>query len=158
MSDGKNIRHRFTVPANDTLVNEWIENQSNLAFSLRLLISTCAKQMGTSDITCQLLGMDRPLPRKGRPRKDAKEKLLNFNPNQATTGDYDDEDDYVEESVQEIPRQQVVRQTSEQIMPKQESVVKQPVRQTVMEPATDDILNIMSGTGSNVSNDMLDSL
>ena len=37
MSDDKNVRHRFTVPAADDVVNKWIENQSNLGFSLRVL-------------------------------------------------------------------------------------------------------------------------
>lgn len=157
MGDSKNIRHRFTVPSNDTLVNEWIENQSNLAFSLRLLISTCAKQMGTSDITCQLLGMDRPLPQKGRPRKDAKEKLLNFNPNQATVSGYEDEDDDMMEAVQYVPKQ-VVKQTSEQTVRQSVPTGMKKEERVVIPAAKDDILNIMSGTGSNVSNDMLDSL
>ena len=49
MSDDKNIRHRFTVPTADVKVNEWIESQSNLGFSLRVLIKAFIREYGIQD-------------------------------------------------------------------------------------------------------------
>lgn len=69
MSDDKNIRHRFTVPAADTVVNDWIEQQSNLGFSLRTLIKAFVKSYGYQDATCFELGI--PVKKRGRPPKQA---------------------------------------------------------------------------------------
>lgn len=67
MSDEKNVRHRFTVPVADTRVNEWIETQSNLGFSLRVLIKAFMREYGMQDATCLELGVQ--VKKKGRPPK-----------------------------------------------------------------------------------------
>lgn len=65
---GTLIRHRFTVPSGDTEVETWVDNQSNLSFSLRLLIKAFISEFGADqDATC--LGMARPVKSVGRPRK-----------------------------------------------------------------------------------------
>ena len=69
MSDEKNVRHRFTVPVADTRVNEWIETQSNLGFSLRVLIKAFMREYGMQDATCLELGVQ--VKKKGRPPKSA---------------------------------------------------------------------------------------
>lgn len=69
MSDEKNVRHRFTVPVADTRVNEWIEAQSNLGFSLRVLIKAFIREYGIQDATCLELGVQ--VKKKGRPPKSA---------------------------------------------------------------------------------------
>ena len=72
MSDDKNIRHRFTVPTADVKVNEWIESQSNLGFSLRVLIKAFIREYGIQDATCLELGVQ--VKKKGRPPKSAQIK------------------------------------------------------------------------------------
>lgn len=68
-----NIRHRFSVPVADTLVEEWIAAQSNLGFSLRVLINTFVNQFGMQDATCVGLGMT--VSKKGRPPKDVQARI-----------------------------------------------------------------------------------
>lgn len=68
MSDDKNMRHRFTVPKGDDVVNEWIETQSNLGFSLRVLIKAFVRQYGMKDATFVEFG--RAVQKQGRPRKE----------------------------------------------------------------------------------------
>lgn len=70
MGDDRNIRHRFTVPSADSIVNNWIEKQSNLGFSLRVLIKAFVQSYGYQDATCIELGM--PVRKRGRPPKQAK--------------------------------------------------------------------------------------
>lgn len=70
VGDDKNIRHRFTVPLADNIVNDWIEKQSNLGFSLRVLIKAFVQSYGYQDATCLELGM--PIRKRGRPPKQAK--------------------------------------------------------------------------------------
>lgn len=68
MSDDKNMRHRFTVPKGDDVVNEWIETQSNLGFSLRVLIKAFVRQYGMKDATFVEFG--KAVGKQGRPRKE----------------------------------------------------------------------------------------
>ena len=69
MGDDKNIRHRFTVPKDDKQVEDWIQAQSNLGFSLRVLIRAFVRSYGYRDATCMELGV--PVKRVGRPPKHA---------------------------------------------------------------------------------------
>lgn len=87
MSDDKNVRHRFTVPAADERVNEWILAQSNLGFSLRILIKAFIREYGIRDATCMELGVS--VRKKGRPAKTAQVRLLNL--------DNEDSDDLEEQ-------------------------------------------------------------
>ena len=68
-----NVRHRFAVPEADKQVNDWIECQSNLGFSLRVLIKAYIAVLGMTDATCT---MNIVVPKKGRPPKTEAEKLL----------------------------------------------------------------------------------
>lgn len=72
-SDEKNVRHRFTVPTADTKVNEWIENQSNLGFSLRVLIKSFVREYGYQDATCLEFGTE--IKKRGRPPKSIKDQV-----------------------------------------------------------------------------------
>lgn len=67
-----NIRCRFTVPPDDVLVNEWIARQSNLGFSLRVLIKAYIAMLGMTDASCT---MNVVVPKRGRPPKDAQDRL-----------------------------------------------------------------------------------
>lgn len=124
MSDDKNCRHRFTVPCDDTVVNTWIENQSNLGFSLRVLIKDFVRTYGNKDATCVELGT--VAKRRGRPPKQIK-NLLNQMDGTVSSDDYDDDDMYdepdVAEEIQEVevPVKPVVERT-----PKQTKKVEEP--------------------------------
>lgn len=113
MSDEKNVRHRFTVPVADTRVNEWIETQSNLGFSLRVLIKAFMREYGMQDATCLELGVQ--VKKKGRPPKSAQIQYGNMENVTMQDSQLDDSDDMGEsEQVaqeQETPVQaQVVTQ------------------------------------------------
>lgn len=76
MGESKNVRHRFTVPVGDTSVRAWIDAQSNLGFSLRILIKAFIRDYGIQDATCLELGMT--VNRVGRPPKKAEIHLSGF--------------------------------------------------------------------------------
>ena len=69
-------RHRFTVPNEDTTVIDFINAQSNLSMSLRMLIRRYVEKDGYTDVTCARVEQ---LPKRGRPPK-------------AQAEEYDDED------------------------------------------------------------------
>lgn len=59
-------RYRFSVPPADTSVMAWVEQQSNLSMSLRMLIGECIERNGYGDYTCR----ERiPGAKRGRPAK-----------------------------------------------------------------------------------------
>lgn len=59
-------RYRFSVPHADMSINKWVEQQSNLSMSLRMLIGECIEKVGYVDYTCR----ERiPGARRGRPPK-----------------------------------------------------------------------------------------
>ena len=59
-------RYRFSVPHADVSINKWVEQQSNLSMSLRMLIGECIEKVGYVDYTCR----ERiPGARRGRPPK-----------------------------------------------------------------------------------------
>jgi len=97
MSEDNNYRHRFTVPKSDTVVNSWIENQSNLAFSLRVLIKDFVRNYGNRDATCIELGTE--AKRRGRPPKELKEKLNKLDEG---IGDFIETEDDSVASVEEV--------------------------------------------------------
>lgn len=47
------IRYRFTVPAEDTSVQDWLNAQIHLSMSLRLLIKEDIIRNGCTDVTCR---------------------------------------------------------------------------------------------------------
>lgn len=103
MSDEKNVRHRFTVPVADTRVNEWIEAQSNLGFSLRVLIKAFMREYGMQDATCLELGVQ--VKKKGRPPKSAQIQYGNMeNVTMPGSQFYDSED--TDESEQVVQKQE----------------------------------------------------
>lgn len=91
MSDEKNVRHRFTVPVADTRVNEWIETQSNLGFSLRVLIKAFMREYGVQDATCLELGVQ--VKKKGRPPKSAQIQYGNMENVTMSGSQFDDSED-----------------------------------------------------------------
>ncbi len=104
MADDKNVRHRFTVPAEDTLVNQWIEAQSNLGFSLRVLIKAFIRDQGIKDATCLELGQ--AVKKRGRPTNQQKLEMMNVGienmipPSKSISNDdIDTADDTVNEDV-----------------------------------------------------------
>lgn len=95
MSDDKNVRHRFTVPVADTKVNQWIESQSNLGFSLRVLIKAYVRNYGYQDATCLEFGSE--VKKRGRPSKQMKIQLgqmLDDTDENEYQGDTDVADDF----------------------------------------------------------------
>ena len=94
MSDEKNVRHRFTVPVADTRVNEWIETQSNLGFSLRVLIKAFMREYGMQDATCLELGVQ--VKKKGRPPKSAQIQYGNMENATMQDSQFDDFEDSAE--------------------------------------------------------------
>lgn len=109
MSDEKNVRHRFTVPVADTRVNEWIEAQSNLGFSLRVLIKAFMREYGVQDATCLELGVQ--VKKKGRPPKSAQIQYGNMENVQMPDDQEDDDTGY--EQGQAVQRQEMPVQAQE---------------------------------------------
>ncbi len=103
MSDEKNVRHRFTVPVADTRVNEWIEAQSNLGFSLRVLIKAFMREYGMQDATCLELGVQ--VKKKGRPPKSAQIQYGNMENVTMPGSQFDDSED-ADESEQVVQKQE----------------------------------------------------
>lgn len=103
MSDEKNVRHRFTVPVADTRVNEWIETQSNLGFSLRVLIKAFMREYGMQDATCLELGVQ--VKKKGRPPKSAQIQYGNMENATIQDSQFDDLEDS-DESEQVVQKQE----------------------------------------------------
>lgn len=103
MSDEKNVRHRFTVPVADTRVNEWIETQSNLGFSLRVLIKAFMREYGIQDATCLELGVQ--VKKKGRPPKSAQIQYGNMENATMQDSQFDDLEDS-DESEQVVQKQE----------------------------------------------------
>lgn len=121
MSDEKNVRHRFTVPIADTRVNEWIETQSNLGFSLRVLIKAFMREYGMQDATCLELGVQ--VKKKGRPPKSAQIQYGNMENVITQDSQLDDSEDTDE---------------SEQVAQEQETPVQAQVvtQRPVVKPAS----------------------
>jgi hypothetical protein len=108
MSDDKNVRHRFTVPAADDVVNKWIENQSNLGFSLRVLIKAFVRGYGYKDATCLEFGV--AVKKRGRPPKQANIKYDVMNENSTEfdfTDDVDDDDEVLADSQSEVNNEHI---------------------------------------------------
>lgn len=145
MADDKNVRHRFTVPSADDVVNDWIENQSNLGFSLRVLIRAFVRQYGNKDATCVEFG--EAVAKRGRPRN---QDLIRLGQMASTNEEYDDDEQYVEEPVQTVSEPKKSRPVkSEVVEPVIESVVEEVVVQPVQQvqaqmPVQNDSSDIMS--------------
>ena len=71
MSEDNSVRYRFTVPAADSVVNDWIDKQSNIGFSLRTIIRAFVATYGYQDATCLQIGTSSPstVKKRGRPPK-----------------------------------------------------------------------------------------
>lgn len=62
-------RYRFSVPNADESVTEWIEAQSNLSFSIRVLIRDFIRVHGKVDATCA------PVEQRGKVGRPSKEDI-----------------------------------------------------------------------------------
>lgn len=130
MSEEKNCRYRFTVPTADTTVNEWLEEQSNISFSLRVLIKAFIRDYGMQDATCLEVGTS--VKRRGRPPKQAQIHLESMSLDQELSfGGQDVTQDDYEENTEEVG-------VSENIA----VIKKQPVEVPKEEQSIDDMLNI----------------
>ena len=124
MSEDKNCRYRFTVPTADATVNEWLSEQSNISFSLRVLIKAFIRDYGMQDATCLEVGST--VKRRGRPPKQAQIHLESMALDQELSfgGQTDDTNDMYEEETNEkvgasnksvvTPSQQVEPSANEQ--------------------------------------------
>lgn len=134
MADEKNVRHRFTVPVGDAIVNDWIEEQSNLGFSLRVLIKAFVREYGVQDATCLELGVN--VKKKGRPAKQAKIMLsgmtdgIDIGQGSVSDADIPDQEG---ESIQKTVRDE-----------KSESLTKDTVSETVSNAETDDAMEFFA--------------
>ncbi len=130
MSDDKSKRYRFSVPAADTTVIEWIEAQDNVAFSLRTMIRAFVRQYGIKDATCLEFGES--VKKRGRKPNSAKIKYENM-----MAVDIDDDDiPQAEQMPQQMaPQPQPMQtpqgyvQTNQQIPDYQAVQMVQPVQQ-----------------------------
>lgn len=149
--DEKSVRHRFTVPTADTKVNEWIENQSNLGFSLRVLIKAFVKEYGYQDATCLELGTE--VKRRGRPPKILKNQvdtIYDDNYDSTTYAEPETEPVYkkpepVQQKSETQPR---VSTATDQSNAKQHVVTQQPFvklkqPEPVAETENDDLMRMM---------------
>lgn len=59
-------RLRFAVPKEDESIIRWLNAQSNMSYSLRVLIKRAILKSGYTDITCELIERDR----RGRPTQN----------------------------------------------------------------------------------------
>lgn len=139
MADDKNVRHRFTVPSADDVVNGWIENQSNLGFSLRVLIRAFVRQYGNKDATCVEFG--EPVAKRGRPRN---QDLIRLGQMTSSEDDYDYDEQVVDE-VSTVSEPKMVEKTKpEMVRPVAEEVVVQPVQTPQVVQAQQAPADIMS--------------
>lgn len=67
-ADKKSSRYRFSVPNKDETVLRWVEQQSNLSVSLRMLIRWAIQEYGYADVTCLSVKRGR-----GRPSNTAED-------------------------------------------------------------------------------------
>jgi hypothetical protein len=72
--DSSSFRHRFSVPSEDVIVEEWIAKQANLSSSVRVLIRNFVRDYGNRDATCVEFGV--PARRAGRPAKNDSLRFL----------------------------------------------------------------------------------
>lgn len=61
-ADDKSSRLRFSIPKKDDTVLRWVEQQSNLSVSLRMLIRWAIQAYGYADVTCLSVKRDRGRP------------------------------------------------------------------------------------------------
>lgn len=141
MSDDKNFRHRFTVPCDDTVVNTWIENQSNLGFSLRVLIKDFVRTYGNKDATCVEFGT--AVKRRGRPPKQLKNLM---NQMDSTSGEYDDDEDATyeeQDAIYEVPQENEA--PKETPSPKKQSKPEKPEESANKGSTEDQLMTMFKG-------------
>lgn len=143
MSDDKNVRHRFTVPAADDVVNKWIENQSNLGFSLRVLIKAFVRSYGYKDATCLEFGV--AVKKRGRPPKQANIKYNVMTDNNAGGFDFTDDLDEYDEPDNETAPETINEHTDTKIQPERQSSDSKAVPTTKPKPAVQTAANDVMG-------------
>ncbi len=71
-NEGSSSRYRFSVPAGDAAVLDWIKNQDNLSYSLRLVIRDYIQRHGYGDATCLDVAHQ---AKRGRPSNAARDSF-----------------------------------------------------------------------------------
>lgn len=127
------IRHRFSVPAADTVVEEWIAAQSNLGFSLRVLINTFVSQFGMQDATC--VGMGMTVNKKGRPSKEAARRI------QSMFTEDDMEPDVVQDTAASAAPVRDVKAAQERV-----PAARQPFARSLANGNSADIMGMLGST------------
>lgn len=143
MSDDKNVRHRFTVPAADDVVNKWIENQSNLGFSLRVLIKAFVRSYGYKDATCLEFGV--AVKKRGRPPKQANIKYNVMTDNNAGGFDFTDDLDEYDGPFNEAQSEPINEHTEAKAQPETQSSDSKTAPMTRPQPAVQTAANDVMG-------------
>lgn len=118
-------RYRFTVPEQDSSVQEWLDAQLNISSSLRALIRDDIIKNGCSDVTCRVVEQG---PKRGRPtnleleRRSQNENKVNVKLSE----------EKVVAPVQVTP----VVETQQHVEPKQESSPIPQVQPVYQQPVT----------------------
>lgn len=174
--------HKFSVPDHDQIVEKWVDSQSNISMSVRMLINMFVTEHGYQDVTCMSMGFVGK--RRGRPSKNLKSPYGDTPPETGYSLYETDADDLAEEAyAEEVPvpvqerrpvRRQAVQENRRQMqsyspMPEPVETQPEPVqpavtakKQAAAPPAAeqDDMLNMFAappeGSIGGALDDMLD--
>ena len=141
MSDDKNYRHRFTVPHDDDVVNDWIASQSNLGFSLRVLIKDFVRTYGNKDATCVELGS--AVKRRGRPPKQLKALMSQMDGGGFSDEEYDD--DATDEEQDVIAEVKVKEEAKAPVAPKPKTEPKKTEAKVEETGSDDQLMSMFKG-------------
>lgn len=132
------MRYRLKVPESDASVIAWMDAQSELSISLRLLIKEDIIRNGFTDVTCRPVGQ---LPKRGRP-SNAEVELRESVP-------------VMDDDVEEVKPQKVVKpkaQTKTDVVTDEvesetqvETIVKPKIADAATESREDMITSMLSG-------------
>lgn len=132
------MRYRLKVPESDASVIAWMDAQSELSISLRLLIKEDIIRNGFTDVTCRPVGQ---LPKRGRP-SNAEVELRESVP-------------VMDDDVEEVKPQKVIKpkaQTKTDVVTDEveletqvETIVKPKIADAATESREDMITSMLSG-------------
>ena len=121
------LRYRLKVPESDASVIAWMNAQSELSISLRLLIKEDIIRNGFTDVTCRPVGQ---LPKRGRPSNldiELRETVVESN--------VEDDASSMDEKFEDAP-------------PSVVEPVEQPVKAVASKPKAEIVKDVDAETGS----------
>ena len=131
MSEDKNSRYRFTVPTADTSVLQWLDAQSNISFSIRVLIKAFIRDYGMQAATCLEVGFTSK--KRGRPPKQVEVHLESMSIADDVGANYADDE------TENMPFEEVTQDVTQNAAPAAEPVVRPevsvPVQETPVQPS-----------------------